>query len=106
RHRPDRIPLIPTSMSANKTSQASVNQLLGEDRPPRWWQRPSLLAGVAIAVAAGAGWWYWSGVKARNAAQVYVTEALKRGDITLTVAANGTLQPTRSVNIGSELSGT
>lgn len=93
-------------MSANKTSQASVNQLLGEDRPPRWWQRPSLLAGVAIAVAAGAGWWYWSGVKARNAAPVYVTEALKRGDITLTVAANGTLQPTRSVNIGSELSGT
>ena len=37
---------------------------------------------------------------------MYVTEALKKGDITLTVAANGTLQPTRSVNIGSELSGT
>lgn len=93
-------------MSPNKPSQDSVNLLLGEDSPPRWWQRTSLWVGVAVVVAAGAGWWYWSGVKARNAAPVYVTETLKRGDITLTVAANGTLQPTRSVNIGSELSGT
>lgn len=93
-------------MSSNNTSQASVNQLLGDDRPPRWWQRTSLWAGLAIAVAAGAGFWYWSGVQARKAAPVYITEALKRGDLTLTVAANGTLQPTRSVNIGSELSGT
>jgi len=37
---------------------------------------------------------------------VYVTEAAAKGDLTLTVTANGTLQPTRSVNIGSELSGT
>jgi HlyD family secretion protein len=29
-----------------------------------------------------------------------------RGNLTLTVTANGTLQPTRSTNIGSELSGT
>ena len=31
---------------------------------------------------------------------------MARGNLTLTVTANGTLQPTRSVNIGSELSGT
>jgi len=31
---------------------------------------------------------------------------LRRGNLTLTVSANGTLQPTRSVTIGSELSGT
>jgi HlyD family secretion protein len=37
---------------------------------------------------------------------VFVTETLGKGNITLTVSANGTLQPTRSVNIGSELSGT
>jgi HlyD family secretion protein len=37
---------------------------------------------------------------------VYVTEALRKGNLTLTVSANGTLQPTRAVNIGSELSGT
>ena len=31
---------------------------------------------------------------------------MARGNLTLTVTANGTLQPTRSINIGSELSGT
>ena len=35
-----------------------------------------------------------------------MTEVVKRGDLALTVSANGTLQPTRTVNIGSELSGT
>jgi HlyD family secretion protein len=35
-----------------------------------------------------------------------VTEPVARGDLTVTVTANGTLQPTRSVNVGSELSGT
>ena len=37
---------------------------------------------------------------------MYVTEAAERGKLILSVNANGTLQPTRSVNIGSELSGT
>ena len=44
--------------------------------------------------------------KAVKAAPAYVTTPLAKGNITLTVSANGTLQPTRSVNIGSELSGT
>jgi HlyD family secretion protein len=35
-----------------------------------------------------------------------VTEAAAKGNLTLRVTANGTLQPTRLVNIGSELSGT
>ena len=35
-----------------------------------------------------------------------MTETVSRGNLTLTVAANGTIQPTRSVSIGSELSGT
>jgi HlyD family secretion protein len=36
----------------------------------------------------------------------YTTQPATRGDLTLTVTANGTIQPTRSINIGSELSGT
>ena len=83
-----------------------VEQLLGSDRPPRWWRRPLWwwLALLVLALASGAN--FWSGREARQARPVYVTEPIGRGDITLTVAANGTLQPTRSVNIGSELSGT
>ena len=36
----------------------------------------------------------------------FVTEPVTRGDLAVAVSADGTLQPTRSVNIGSELSGT
>jgi len=38
--------------------------------------------------------------------QQYVMETAHRGDIAVSVVANGTLQPTRTVSIGSELSGT
>lgn len=36
----------------------------------------------------------------------YVTEPVTRGDLVVKVTANGTLQPTNKVDIGSELSGT
>lgn len=85
---------------------ADLQNLLGSDHPPRWWQRPTLWIGVATVVLLAGGWTWWQAQQQTKAAPVYVTEALKKGDLTFTVAANGTLQPTRSVNIGSELSGT
>lgn len=36
----------------------------------------------------------------------YVSEDAVTGDLTVTISASGTLQPTRSVDVGSELSGT
>ena len=91
-----------------KPSQPSddVHALLGEDRPPSWWQRPLLWGALlAVAVLAGGGYYYLSAQKSK-AAPSFVTEPLRTGDLTLTVSANGTLQPTRLVNVGSELSGT
>jgi HlyD family secretion protein len=85
---------------------ADLQALLGADHPRRWWQRSSLWIGVGTVVLLAGGWTYWQTQQKAKAAPVYVTEALKKGDLTLTVSANGTLQPTRSVNIGSELSGT
>ena len=62
---------------------------------------------VAAAVALlAAGLYYWQAQKSTGAQPSYVTEAVHKGNLTLTVSANGTLQPTRAVNIGSELSGT
>jgi HlyD family secretion protein len=61
---------------------------------------------VMMVAAAGAGLWYWQARQKQGAGPSYVTEAASKGDLTLTVSANGTLQPTRSVNVGSELSGT
>lgn len=83
-----------------------LQTLLGDDRPPRWWRRPSLWIGLAAVLLAVGGLAYWQASKTNSAAPAYVTTALSKGNITLTVSANGTLQPTRSVNVGSELSGT
>ncbi|HRD90311.1 MAG TPA: transposase, partial [Accumulibacter sp.] len=67
-------------------------------------RRPALSAAV-LALTAGGLWW-WQARRTANAAPNYSTQAVARGNLTLTVTANGTLQPTRSTNIGSELSGT
>jgi HlyD family secretion protein len=92
--------------SQKDTPSADLQNLLGSDHPPRWWQRSSLWLGIAALIVVAGGITYWQAQQQSKAAPVYVTEPLKKGDITLTVLANGTLQPTRSVNIGSELSGT
>lgn len=59
---------------------------------------------VVLLLAAGGGWYWWN--QRAAAAPTYTTQTVARGDLTLTVTANGTIQPTRSINIGSELSGT
>jgi HlyD family secretion protein len=83
-----------------------VAALLAEPAAVIWWRRPMLWAGVAVLVLAGIGLWYWQAQRTANALPSYSTQAVARGNLTLTVTANGTLQPTRSVSIGSELSGT
>ena len=98
---------VPAVKSATaKPATADIQALLGTDQPARWWARPSLWIGLAVLAAAAGGIYYWQAQKESNAAPVYVTEALRKGNLTLTVAANGTIVPTRVVSIGSELSGT
>jgi HlyD family secretion protein len=93
-------------MTPKTANPADLQALLGDDHPPRGWRRPSLWIGlVALLIGAG-GVLYWQAQGAGQAAPAYVTTELRTGDLTLTVSANGTLQPTRSVNVGSELSGT
>jgi len=88
------------------TPAAAVETLLAEERPVRWWRRRRWwVAMLLLAAAVAVGLW-WQGQSRQRAQPVYITEPIQRGDLTLTVSANGTLQPVRSVNIGSELSGT
>lgn len=89
-----------------KTSSKEVQDLLGDGLKRRWWQSPTLWIGAVAVVGAVGGYLYWQQQRVANAKPVYVTEAAKRGTLSITVAANGTLQPTRTVNVGSELSGT
>ena len=73
--------------------------------PRPWYRRRTPWVGLALVLALAAALLYWRARAATSAAPVFVTQAAARGDLTLTVTANGTLQPTRSISIGSELSG-
>jgi HlyD family secretion protein len=96
-----------TPNTASEPLSTAELQTALEEAPPRvWWRRTVVWAGVSVLVLAGVGYYFWQANAQSNAAPVFVTEAVNRGNLTLSVTANGTLQPTRSVSIGSELSGT
>jgi HlyD family secretion protein len=86
---------------------SDLESLLGADARPRpWWRRTTPWLALVVVAAALAGGYAWQSRRASQAVPVFVTEPITRGDLQLSVSANGTLQPTRTVNIGSELSGT
>jgi len=87
-------------------SETDLATLLDEPASHAWYRRPTLWAGAAVLIVAALGAWYWQTLRTANAAPSYTTQIVGRGNLTLTVTANGTLQPTRSIAIGSELSGT
>ena len=80
--------------------------LLDEPAEKAWYLRPWIWATATFVVVAATGGWWWQANRAANAAPSYSTQAVARGNLTLSVTANGTIQPTRSISIGSELSGT
>lgn len=62
---------------------------------------------LVLGGLAAAGYFYMQQQESgESVAQVeYKTEEVRRGDLTVTVTATGTLQPTNQVEVGSELSG-
>ena len=93
-------------MTSSEKTSARLDALLGTTGARRWWQRPLVWLAAAALLGGAGGYVYWQKQQSANAAPRFISEAVGRGHLTLTVSANGTLQPTRSVNIGSELSGT
>ena len=97
--------IVPPTAAA-PPAPADLATLLGEPAARPWyWRRVLWIGVVLVLLAAGGGWWWWK-TKTANALPSYTAQAVARGNLTLTVTANGTIQPTRSINIGSELSGT
>ena len=103
---PHETPAAPIEAPLEKPGATDIATLLEEPPPRPWWRRWTTWAAVAAVLALVAGGWAWQVHRIDAAAPVYSTTEVARGDLTLIVTANGTLQPTRTVNIGSELSGT
>ena len=93
-------------ISSAVPSTSDIEALLQTAPQRTWWRRPVVWGSAAAVLLALAGAYAWQANRQAKAAPSYVSEAVQRGNLTLSVSANGTLQPTRSVNIGSELSGT
>jgi HlyD family secretion protein len=86
---------------------ADIAALLDEPVATPWWRRPRLWIAAALVIAVAVAGAVWQTQRnAASAAPSFVTQPVTRGQLSVSVSANGTLQPTRSVNIGSELSGT
>lgn len=84
-----------------------IDEVLGIGKSPRsiWLRwRTVLWLGLIIGLLAAAVA-YWAGQGGAPALR-YVSEPATRGDLTVTVTATGTVEPTNVVEISSELSGT
>src|SRR5512134_99633 len=95
----------PTEVRIPPATAHDVEALIGA-AAPAWWRRPSAWIGAVLLVAAAAGAGLWWSQRNAHTQPTYVTAPVTRGDLRMQVTANGTLQPTRTINIGSELSGT
>jgi HlyD family secretion protein len=97
--------LAPEVRTVTSTTSPDVDALIGVPAPRRW-RRPSTWIGAVLLVGATVGIGLWWSQREARALPSYVTAPVTRGDLRQQVTANGTLQPTRTTNIGSELSGT
>src|SRR5881394_615135 len=62
-----------------------------------------IIGGLAVAVLAVAGFYFWGG---QASAAQYLTAKVERGNLRNTVTATGTLQAVTTVQVGSQASGT
>lgn len=66
-------------------------------------KRISIIVAI-IAVVTGAGWWLFSGKAAKHKV-VYETATVKKGEISESVTATGTIEPVTEVEVGTQVSG-
>lgn len=92
-------------MTTHNSHNGNISEILGIDttntrkRRWHWWL---VLAALLVIAAAS---WLLLGLRENSSAMRYKTEPVRQGDLTVTVTATGTLQPTNTVEVGSELSG-
>jgi HlyD family secretion protein len=93
-------------MKSSTNPESDIRQTLGIDQPPggkkalKKWLVLALLAigGTIMALV-------WNGSE-ESKRMDYQTQRAQRGNLTVTVTATGTLEPTNQVDVGTEVSGT
>src|SRR5690606_603096 len=90
----------PTS-TASGEELARIVQEAGKPRSNRKWLALMVIIGLSGAV------WFVLSKKSQEGQQsiAFVTESLRRGDLSLDITVTGNLEPTNEVTVGSELSG-
>jgi HlyD family secretion protein len=75
----------------------------GVSRPVQRFLKTPLIATLLVILAGGAGFWWWH---ARDHSQPFFrTAAVKRGDVTATISASGTIEPEEVVDVGAQVAG-
>lgn len=81
-----------------------VKQTLGANREPNTRRRWKAILLLLLLLCGVLGFLYWSANR-DGPAYRFETATVSRGDLTITVTATGSLQPTNQVDVSSELSG-
>ncbi|OHD89713.1 MAG: efflux transporter periplasmic adaptor subunit, partial [Sulfuricurvum sp. RIFCSPLOWO2_12_43_5] len=82
----------------------SIEQTLGLNTPKQSSLKKYLLIGGALALLIGA---VWFGIKSSASSKtVYITTPVQIKELTTTVSATGNLEPTNTIDVGIEVSGT
>lgn len=86
-----------------QTKTVDMELLKGKRRSRlgRW-----LVGGVVLAAAALAGYFLWMKTGGAQQRVSYITQPVKLGAMVVTVSATGNLEPTNTVKVGIEVSGT
>ena len=90
----------------NLPDKQEIEKVLGlgpQAQAKRWAKRGIWLAVLALAII-GSYLWYQNSQTTANAV-TYETSPAKRADLTVTVTATGTIQPTTQIDVSSEMSG-
>lgn len=90
--------------SSTQPQPTELSALIEEGRGGRW--RSWLLWLMALGALAALGWFSLTHRQGPEFNPGFTTEAIKEGALVVRVSATGTLEPTRTVDVGSELSGT
>jgi HlyD family secretion protein len=90
----------------NLPDKQEIEKVLGlgpQAQAKRWAKRGVWLAVLALAIV-GSYLWYQNSQSTANAV-TYETSPARRADLTVTVTATGTIQPTTQIDVSSETSG-